>query len=49
VSKSSRVRWAGRAAHMREMRNLNKILKGRDHSEDLGVDEKIILELILVN
>jgi len=26
---------------------LSENLKGRDHSEDLGIDEKIILEWIL--
>jgi hypothetical protein len=33
-----------------EMRNTkfwSKILEGRDHSEGLGVDEKILLKLIL--
>jgi len=36
---------------MGEMRNTYKIssenLKGRDHSEDLGVDRRIILEWML--
>jgi hypothetical protein len=33
---------------MGEMRNACNInIKGRDHSEDIGVDEKIILEWIL--
>jgi hypothetical protein len=36
---------------MGEMRNAFKVLirkpKGRDHSEDLGIDGKIILEWIL--
>jgi hypothetical protein len=29
------------------MRNAYKILKGRDHSEDIGTDGKIILKWIL--
>jgi hypothetical protein len=41
----------GYVARMGNMRNAYKIwlksLKGRDHSEDLGVDGKVILELIL--
>jgi hypothetical protein len=51
VIKSRRVRWAGRVAHMGEMRAAYKILvekpEGRDYSEDLDVDRKIILEWIL--
>jgi hypothetical protein len=39
------------AAHMREMRNAYNILtrnpEGKNHSEDIGVDGKIILERIL--
>jgi len=38
--------WAGFVAYMGEMRNAYKIsdgnLKGKEHSEDLGVDRKII-------
>jgi len=41
----------GHAVCMGEMRNAQKSwsenLKGRDHSEDLGVGGKIILELTL--
>jgi hypothetical protein len=39
----------GHVARMGEVRNAYKIenLKGRDYSEDLGVDCKIILEWIL--
>jgi uncharacterized alkaline shock family protein YloU len=43
VIASRRVRWVENVARMGEMRNL----KERDHSEDLGVDVKIILERIL--
>jgi hypothetical protein len=38
VTKPRRIRWAGHAAHMGEMRNEYKSLvgnlKGKDHSED---------------
>jgi hypothetical protein len=48
VSKSRRVRWKGHAACVGEMRNAYKILvgklEGRDHSEELGVDTRIILK-----
>jgi hypothetical protein len=48
VIKSRRMRWAGHVARMGEMRNTYKILVrkpgGKIHSEDLGVDGKIILE-----
>jgi len=40
----------GHVAHMEELRNLIfwlENLKGIDHSEDLGIDGKIILEWIL--
>jgi len=40
-----RRRWAGNVARMGKMRSAN--LKGRDHSEDLGVDAKKILEWML--
>jgi hypothetical protein len=40
----SRIRWAGHVACI-EIRSEN--LKGRDHSEDLGVDGRIILQLFL--
>jgi hypothetical protein len=47
--KSRRVRWAVLVARVGEMRNayrvLPEILKRRDHSEDLGVCDRIILEL----
>jgi hypothetical protein len=50
VLKSRRKRWAGHVAHMRELKNEYKILsenlKGRYHLEDLGIDEKIILDWI---
>jgi hypothetical protein len=45
------MRWAGHVASVGKMRNMYSILvgslKGRDHSEDIGVDGKIILEWIL--
>jgi hypothetical protein len=45
------MRLAGHVARRGEMRNAYKILsgksEGRDHSEDLGVDRRIILEWIL--
>jgi hypothetical protein len=52
VSKSRRMRWAGQVARMRGMRNayielLSENLKGREHSEDVEVGGKIILEWIL--
>jgi hypothetical protein len=49
VIKSRRMRWARNVACMGEMytKFLSENLKGRDRSEDLGVDEKIILEWIL--
>jgi hypothetical protein len=51
VIKSRRMKWAGHVACMGEMRNTSKILlenlKGKHHSEDLGVDGKIILQWIL--
>jgi len=44
--KSRMLSWAGFVAYMGEMRNAYKIsdgnLKGKEHSEDLGVDRKII-------
>jgi hypothetical protein len=50
VIKSRRIRWVEHVARMGEMRNTMfwvEGLKGRDRSEDLGVDEKIILKWIL--
>jgi hypothetical protein len=48
--KSRRMRQAGHTACMREMKNEYNTLvakpEGTDHSEDLGVDGKIILEWI---
>jgi hypothetical protein len=45
------MRWEMHVARMGEVRNayniLSEKLKGRDHTEDLGVDGKIILEWIL--
>jgi hypothetical protein len=49
--KSRRTRWAKHVARMGEMRNAYNIflenVKGKDHSEDIGLDERIILEWIL--
>jgi hypothetical protein len=51
MMKSRRMRLAEYVAHVGEMRNSYKILVGksqrRDHSDDLGVDWKIILEWML--
>jgi hypothetical protein len=44
VIKSRRMRWTRNVAQLREM--LVGKLKGRDQSEDLGVDGKIVLECI---
>jgi hypothetical protein len=46
VIKSRRVRWTGHVAHMGEMltKFWSKNLKGTAHSEDLGIDGRIILE-----
>jgi hypothetical protein len=45
------MRWAGHEARVEEMRKAYNIFvgkpKGRDHSEHLGVDERIISEWIL--
>jgi hypothetical protein len=49
--KSKKMTGAGHLACMGQMRMHTKFwlegLKGRDHSEDLGIDGKIILEWIL--
>jgi hypothetical protein len=46
VIKSRRMRWVGHVASMKNMRNAYRILvgnlKARGHSEDVGVDGKII-------
>jgi hypothetical protein len=51
VLKSRRMRWEGRVTCTREMIMYMKFwsenLKGRDHSEDVGVDGRIILEWII--
>jgi hypothetical protein len=51
VISSRRMRWAGHVVQMGQMRNVYKILVGkpggRDISEDLGVDGKIISDFIL--
>jgi len=45
------MRQARQVAHMGEARNAYKVLsedlKGRDHSDDLGINGKTILECIL--
>jgi hypothetical protein len=51
VIKSSRKRWAGDVVHM-ERWEVRKIfwlesLKGREHSEDLGVEGRIVIKWIL--
>jgi hypothetical protein len=51
VIESMGMRWSEHVARMGEMEMrtqfLSGSLKGRDHSEDLGIDGKIILECIL--
>jgi hypothetical protein len=46
--KSRKVKWEGHVARKGEMRNIYKILVGeaggKNHSENLGVDGRIILE-----
>jgi hypothetical protein len=50
VIKSRWMRWARHVAHSRDMRIYviywSENLKGREHSEDLGIDEKVILRWI---
>jgi hypothetical protein len=42
------MRWVGHGRHEKCIQNLGSgNLKGRDHFEDLGVVEKVILESIL--
>jgi hypothetical protein len=47
VIKSRRMGWSRQVAHMGELGSAYKIIvgkpKGKNHSEDLGVDGKIIL------
>jgi hypothetical protein len=42
------MRWEGHVAHVGEMRSATKVwsenLKGRDHSEDLGINGRLMLE-----
>jgi hypothetical protein len=46
--KSKRVRWTSQVARLRKMRFVYKILAGKtDNWEDVGVDEKIILDSLL--
>jgi hypothetical protein len=50
VNKSRRIRWTGHVVHMgRQMLTEFRLksLKGRDHSEDLGINGRIILKCIL--
>jgi hypothetical protein len=51
VIKSKRMRWEGHVMLVGEMRKYIKFWsvnpKGRDHSEDLSVDGRIMLELML--
>jgi hypothetical protein len=48
---SRRMKWVGHVAYSGKMRNPQNILvrrpEGKNHSEDLGVNGKIILEWIL--
>ena len=48
VIKLRRVRWAGHVAHMGERRGTYRVLVGnpreRDHSENLGIDGRIVLK-----
>jgi hypothetical protein len=47
---SNKMRWAGHVARMWEIRNANKIWlenTGRESSEDLGIDRRIIFKWIL--
>jgi hypothetical protein len=45
------MRWAELVARMREVRNAHIILvekpKGKKHSQDLGIDGRIVLEFIV--
>jgi len=48
--KSWTVRWVVYVAHMRDekcIQNFGQKIKGRNHSEDLGIDGMIVLEWIL--
>jgi hypothetical protein len=51
--KSRSMTWTGHVARMGEIRNKYKFLmgslKGRNHTEEMGVDGKIILKWILRN
>jgi hypothetical protein len=51
MKKSRRLKWAGLATHIVKMRKVYKILvgkpKNRDCAEDLGVDDRMTLKLIL--
>jgi len=48
VIKSRTIRWADHVARRGDMKSTNNILvgkpEGKNHSEDLGVDGKILLE-----
>jgi len=52
VNKSKRMRLIGHVARMGEMRKAYIMLvgkpEGKSHSEDLGIDGRIILEWILL-
>jgi hypothetical protein len=44
VVKSTGVRYVGHVAHVEEMRNSRNPCVGKDHSEELCVADKLILE-----
>jgi hypothetical protein len=48
VIKSRRMRWVGHVTCMGEIRNAQKVftgkLEGRDHTEDIGIDRKLLLQ-----
>jgi hypothetical protein len=51
IIKSRKMKWAGHIAFMGEIKNPYRILvrkpEGRNYLEDLGIDERIILKMVL--
>jgi hypothetical protein len=51
IIKSRRIRWTGFVVRMGDMRNATKFwlksLKVRNHSQDLGVDGRVMLKWII--